>query len=150
MKRRTVAAAVTISAAFLALLPSTASAASYSNCQSGKRCLMLHFNTGWQGSHTAFTASVSNFAGYTFLSSGNGQGSSVKNNAASASLLSYPADDVNAAIFYNSGYGGACDFLYGYGDGSFNDVKQLGPTYNNNASFYFTGSGPKSNCAVWR
>ncbi|MFD5188280.1 hypothetical protein ACFWMU_08965 [Streptomyces sp. NPDC058357] len=93
---------------------------------------------------------MSNFAGYTFLGSGNGKGLAVKNNAASASLVSYPADEVNAAIFFNSGYGGACDFMYGHGDGSFTSVKQLGPTYNNNASFYFTGGGPGSNCAVWR
>ncbi|GGS87751.1 hypothetical protein [Streptomyces chromofuscus] len=150
MKRRITAAVLSVSAAFLALLPTNASAATYTNCPSGSRCLQLYYNSAWSGSHTAFTSSVSDFAGYTFLSSGNGQGQTVKNNAASASLLTYPANDVNAAIFFYSGYGGACDFLYGYGDGSYNDVKQLGPTYNENASFYFTGSGPTTNCAVWR
>ncbi|WP_461089756.1 hypothetical protein [Streptomyces incanus] len=85
---------MTVSAAFLALLPSTASAATYSNRPSGSRCLVLYCNTGRVGSKAAFTSSASNFAGYAFLSSGSGQEQALKSDAASASLLTYPTNDV--------------------------------------------------------
>jgi hypothetical protein len=152
MKRSIAAAATAAAAAFLAFLPTNASAATYKSCPSGSLCMEIYYNSYWGGSHTAFTHSVSNFADYTFLSSGAGQGQTVKNNAASASLLDYPANHSNAAIFFSSGYGGACDFFYGHGEGSFTEAWRLGPTYNENASFYFTQGGPPSgsNCATWR
>ncbi|AYC40020.1 hypothetical protein [Streptomyces griseorubiginosus] len=153
MKRRITAAVVSAAAAFVALLPTNAFAGAYSDCPSGGPCVEIYYNSYWGGSHTAFTSSVSNFASYTFLASGAGKGTSVKNNGASARLLDYPdGGSSNAAIFFNSGYGGACDFFYGHQEGSFTAAWRLGPTYNNNASFYFTKGGPPSgsNCATWR
>ncbi len=113
----------------------------------------LYYNSYWAGSHTAFTSSVSNFSGYTFLASGAGQGLSVKNNAASAAMVDYPSHPTNAAIFFNSGYGGACDWFLGHHEGSFTESFSLGPTYNENASFKFTSAtGPAAgvSCQIWR
>ncbi|GAA3376106.1 hypothetical protein GCM10020367_46500 [Streptomyces sannanensis] len=96
-------------------------------------CGIFYYNTGFQGSRTAFRwDSVPDLAGYKFLTSGAGQGLYVKNNAASF----YNSSDKLATIFYNSNYGGACDTVAAWAD-----AYQLRNTYNENASLGFGKSG---------
>ncbi|MEV6260916.1 peptidase inhibitor family I36 protein [Streptomyces sp. NPDC051784] len=135
--RARIAAALSVpltAATLLAAAPSAHAAAGAScNVSAGTGCLRLYYNTNQQGSSTYFYGSnVSNFASYTFLTSGAGKGLTVKNNAAAAS------NDANTSttIYYNSNYGGACDTLTFYAIAS-----QLHNTYNNNASFKFNTSG---------
>ncbi|MFD9769039.1 peptidase inhibitor family I36 protein [[Kitasatospora] papulosa] len=135
-RARVIAAlSVPVTAATLLVAAPSASAAAGSSCDlsAGTGCLRLYYNSNRQGSSTYFYGSnVSNFASYTFLTSGAGKGVTVKNNAASA------INDANSSttIFYNSNYSGACDTLTFYAI-----ADQLRNTYNNNASFKFDTSG---------
>lgn len=86
----------------------------------------MFYNSNRAGSSTYFDANVSDLAGYTFLTSGSGQGSAVKNGAASA-LNDSPGI---VTVYYNSGYVGACDTLAAY---AISD--KLHNTYNEDASF---------------
>jgi len=85
----------------------------------------LFYNSDVSGSFSDFYYEVEDFAGYKFLTTGNGKGQAVKNNAASAcnndSVLT-------ARIHYNSGW-----------QGSYDDIapltcRNLTNTYNENAS----------------
>ncbi|MEU0133461.1 hypothetical protein ABZ172_05395 [Streptomyces sp. NPDC006296] len=131
-RARIVAAlSVPLTAATLLVAAPTANAAAGSSCDlsSGTGCLRIFYNSNRQGSSTYFYGSnVSNFANYTFLTSGAGKGLTVKNNAAAA------INDASSSttIFFNSNYGGACDTLTYYAI-----ADQLRNTYNNNASFKF-------------
>ncbi|MFF3461334.1 peptidase inhibitor family I36 protein [Streptomyces sp. NPDC001984] len=98
-------------------------------------CIRLFYNSNRSGSSTYFNTNVSDLAGYTFLTSGSGQGQPVKNNAASALN-----DSPNiVTIYYNSGYVGACDTLSNYAI-----ADQLHYTYNEDASFRW--SYTRSDC----
>lgn len=138
--RARIAAALSVPLTAATLLvaapPASAASGTYCDLSAGTGCLRLYYNTNRQGSSTYFYGSnVSNFASYTFLTSGAGKGLSVKNNAAAA------ANDANSSttIFYNSNYGGACDTVSLY-----SNADQLHNTYNNNASFKFNYS--RSDC----
>jgi Peptidase inhibitor family I36 len=92
-------------------------------CEADEVC--LYFNSDFKGSSVDFYDWVEDFAGYKFLSAGNGKGQSVKNNAASACNF----DDVNTArIHFNSGWGGAVDDIPPL------TCRNLTNTYNENAS----------------
>ncbi|MCX5051291.1 MULTISPECIES: hypothetical protein [unclassified Streptomyces] len=107
---------------------------------SQKNCGVFFYNSGLSGSFTAFRGtSVSNLAGYTFLTSGAGKGVAVKNNAASFSNQSI---DNIATVFFNSGYSGACDTF-----APLTAADRLHNTYNENASMGFARSG--TNCYKW-
>ncbi|MEU2929519.1 hypothetical protein ABZ636_31380 [Streptomyces sp. NPDC007251] len=133
-KRHVIACtAASIGALSIAFAPQ-ASAAVGVDCTNSSRCLALSYNSNIQGSMTGFKdTAVSNFAGYTFLSSGSGQGQSVKNNAASAQFADWVSPNDWASIFYNSGYAGACDSIPAN-----TLVNRLANTYNQNASFNWT------------
>lgn len=98
------------------------------NCETHELCLF--YNSNVTRSFHDFNSPVGNFSGYTFLSSGSGRGSTVKNNAASARNKAVLC---NARIYYNSNYSGAYDSIK---DGTW---ANLSNTYNNNASFDWPG-----------
>ncbi|MFF7973631.1 hypothetical protein [Streptomyces sp. NPDC007905] len=105
-----------------------------------KNCGIFFHNSGRTGSFTAFRgSSVSNLAGYTFVTSGAGRGLPVKNNAVSFNNLS--VDNI-ATVFYNNGYSGACDTF-----APLTATDRLHNTYNENASLGFARSG--TNCYKW-
>jgi hypothetical protein len=90
-------------------------------------CMTFYYNSGYAGSYTVFRGfDHYSLNGYTFLTSGAGQGQYVKNNAASASNLA----PYNLVIYYNSNLAGACDSIP-----EFEGASRLVRTYNNNASF---------------
>ncbi|MEV6289301.1 peptidase inhibitor family I36 protein [Streptomyces sp. NPDC051896] len=126
--RRPLIAALPLVAALATVLPAAASAsASAGTSCTSTDCARFFYNSNRQGSSTYFNATnVPDFAGYTFLTSGSGQGQSVKNNAASA--LNDSPDLMT--VYYNSNYVGACDTL-----SDFAIADQLHYTYNENASF---------------
>ncbi|MET7288401.1 hypothetical protein [Streptomyces sp. NPDC005573] len=129
--RRAISISATPLAAAIALVIPTAGIASASadiSCVSAGHdgCLRLSYNSNEEGSQTYFNTNVSDLAGYTFLTSGSGKGTSVKNNAASAANFSPGI----VTIYYNSGYVGACDTL---SDWAISD--KLHYTYNEDASF---------------
>ncbi|MFE3941509.1 hypothetical protein ACFXPV_06455 [Streptomyces sp. NPDC059118] len=81
-------------------------------------------------------------AAYTFLSSGAGQGMSLKNHAASAKARIWSVDS-SVTIYYNSGYAGPCDKLYANERPT---AYQLSKTYNNNASVLFRSAKVSQGC----
>ncbi|QDY77572.1 hypothetical protein [Streptomyces qinzhouensis] len=101
---------------------------------SDANCGTFYYNSGLTGSRTTFTGfrgtdgSIWDLASYKFLSSGNGQGLSVKNNAASF----YNGSMQSATIFFNSGFEGPCDTV-----AALTNVNRLANTYNDNASLAF-------------
>ncbi|MFJ9472910.1 peptidase inhibitor family I36 protein [Streptomyces caniferus] len=127
MKRTSKFAAAALGAALLVPALATTAQASASDCQQNSFCFF--YNSNEQGSHNALRSSVSNLAGYTFTSSGNGQGKSVKNNAASA--VSNVC--MSVTVFYNSNYSGPNDLF------NYRNAGNLSNTYNNNASVKFAG-----------
>ena len=86
---------------------------------------VFYYNSNTAGSLSDFTTARSDLAGYAFLSTGNGQGTAVKNNSASARNLK----SSSARVYYNSNYGGPYDTVAG------ETSKNLVNTYNDNASF---------------
>ncbi|HEY3483106.1 MAG TPA: hypothetical protein VGL02_29875 [Streptomyces sp.] len=103
----------------------------------------LWFNSGQQGSSTAFTynggfdpndwsqtSNVPNLQPYTFMSPGAGQNQSVKNHAATASNT-YSTAAVKTNIWYNSYYAGSKyvllpgDAPYRLGNGLYNQDASL-------------------------
>ncbi|GGT57221.1 hypothetical protein ABT368_10555 [Streptomyces althioticus] len=116
------------------------------NCP--ERCLTLFYNTGYKGSRFVIsyngsgTNGIPNLAGYNFVTSGAGQGQPVKNNAASA-YATFPGVGTSWVVYYNSGYGGACDAIRAYQEIEY--AYQLVNTYNNNASARFLTYTP-SDC----
>ncbi|WP_138907512.1 hypothetical protein [Streptomyces chryseus] len=111
------------------------------HCTGDASCGTFWYNSGQNGSRTSFTGtggingSIKDLAGYKFLDSGAGQGTPVKNGAASF----YNGSGAPTTIFYNSGWNGPCDTVAAY-----TVANQLVNTYNDNASFAFGASG--SNC----
>ncbi|MFD5749481.1 peptidase inhibitor family I36 protein [Streptomyces sp. NPDC127033] len=91
--------------------------------------MCLYFNSNQQGSYRIFEGNTTDFTGYTFSSSGAGQGQAVKNNAASASNGQSSASVSTARIYFNSNYGGV------YDDVAPATSRNLVNTYNDNASF---------------
>ncbi|MEU9862260.1 peptidase inhibitor family I36 protein [Streptomyces sp. NPDC047971] len=132
--RRTLAVALPTAAVLaLGVAPAQADVGIY--CVDAQaNCGHFYYNTGLKGSRTVFTGksgqmgSISNLAGYTFLSSGAGQGQPVKNNAASF----YNASMQVATVFYSSQYNGPCDTV-----AKLTSANQLVQTYNENASLGF-------------
>ena len=92
-------------------------------CETDELC--LYFNSNHQGSLADFYYEVEDFAGFTFLSSGNGKGQPVKNNAASACNKD---NLLTARIYFNSGWAGP------YDDVQPGTCRNLSNTYNENAS----------------
>ncbi|GAB7031705.1 peptidase inhibitor family I36 protein [Streptomyces sp. NPDC021749] len=129
MKRTAKLAAAALGAALLVPTLATSAQASVSGCGQNSFCLFCNSNE--QGSHNSLRSSVSDLAGYTFTSSGNGQGKSVKNNAASASVVSNIC--MTVTVFYNSNYSGPTDAF------NYRNYGNLKNTYNNNASVKFAG-----------
>ncbi|OMI37833.1 peptidase inhibitor family I36 protein [Streptomyces sparsogenes] len=125
MKRTPKLAAAVLGAALLVPAFATTAQASPSDCEASSFCFF--YNSNQQGSHNALRSSVSDLAGYKFTSPGNGQGKSVKNNAASA--VSNVC--MTVTVFYNSNYSGPSDVF------NYRNANNLENTYNNNASVKF-------------
>jgi hypothetical protein len=89
----------------------------------GRGC--LYYNSDFNGSLSDFSTPVEDFAGYKFLSSGNGKGQGVKNNAASLCNMD---KTYTARVHYNSGWRGQYDDIPPY------TCRDLTKTYNQNAS----------------
>jgi hypothetical protein len=106
----------------------------------------LWYNSGQKGSNTAFffnggrngdtggTSDVPNLQDYPFVSSGAGEGLSVKNHAATASNT-YSTAAVKTNIWYNSNYAGSVyqllpgDAPYRLGNGLYNQDASLSWQY---------------------
>jgi len=93
-------------------------------CEVGEVC--LYFNSNCQGSFADFYGAIPDFAGYKFLSAGNGKGQGVKNNAASAKNRD---TSHTARIHFNSNYSGSYDNIAPQ-----TSCQNLQKTYNENAS----------------
>ena len=108
-KKIALAAAATALVGAVAAPAPTAQAATARNgvCESGEFC--LYYNSGNGGSLVDLAGSVADYgtgAGcVTFVSTGNGKGQCVKNNAASV----WNREGAVATVFYRSGYAGAVD-----------------------------------------
>ncbi|WP_405009897.1 peptidase inhibitor family I36 protein [Kitasatospora sp. NBC_01539] len=125
MNRTLKLAAAALGAALLVPALATSAQAAVGDCPDGKFCLF--YNSNQQGSHFTMSTSISDLAGYTFTSSGNGQGQHVKNNAASA--VSNVC--VTVRVYYNSNYSGPVDMF------NYRNAANLVNTYNENASVKF-------------
>ncbi|GAA1940464.1 peptidase inhibitor family I36 protein [Kitasatospora viridis] len=134
----------------LAAAPASATVVTGNTCPTDwsvdDACLTLFYNSDFGGayldfSHSGADSGIYNLANYTFVNNGGaGSGQSVKNNAASAQGEFY-GSGYSATIFYNSGYGGACETLMAGQNAGAVQVPRLGATYNNDASVYFYETG---------
>ncbi|MFJ8039135.1 hypothetical protein ACIRBX_01310 [Kitasatospora sp. NPDC096147] len=113
------------------------------------QCLVLYFNTGYAGSHTVIHSTtpdagegVYDLSVYTFQSSGKGQGTNLKNNAASAKARIWGIKS-SVTVYFNSGYAGPCDKFH---KTEYPVAWQLSNTYNENASVYFRNVEVNQNC----
>lgn len=123
------ALAVSVAAGLLAPLGLMSAAhASDQDGRSDSREFVFYYNSNNFGSPSDFENSKSNLAGYVFLGPGTGQGTAVKNHAASVSN-NHPTKTVN--VYFNSGYQGVFDSTAPYTN------RNLSKTYNENASFQF-------------
>lgn len=86
---------------------------------------IFYYNSGLAGSLSDFSAAKADLAGFTFVSSGSGQGQFLKKNAASVDNRRA----VDARVYFNSNYAGAYDHV------NADSSRNLVNTYNNNASF---------------
>lgn len=139
--KKSLVAVLPLVAALASIVPisTPASAAPGTSCNPGTYgCMRFFYNSNRAGSHTYFNANVSDLAPYTFLTSGNGQGQGIKNNA--ASVLNNASTFMT--IYYNSGYAGPCDTV-----DSWSVADQLNHTYNQNASFRWNYT--RSDCYVF-
>lgn len=94
-------AATLMSATLVVAAPSAEAAAQDGVCQAGEFC--LYYNSYQQGSVSDFTRSISDYGStYMFKGPGAGQGSRVKNGAASAWNRTFGS----VRVYYNSGYSG--------------------------------------------
>lgn len=133
IRRATAAVAATIlSSALLTGLAPAASAGEHDGGCDGLE-LCLYYNSGQAGAMHDFRYRISDFAPYRFLGSGNGSGLSVKNNAASARNRD---GYFTARVYFNSGYAGPAD------DVAPLTARNLGDTYNDNASFNWCHKQP--------
>ncbi|WP_263105537.1 peptidase inhibitor family I36 protein [Kitasatospora sp. DSM 101779] len=134
----------------VAASPANAAITVNTNTDCDAQCIVLYFNTGYAGSHTVIHSDtpdsgegIYNLEGYTFLSSGNGKGQGLKNNAASAKARIWGINS-SVTVYYNSGYSGPCDkFAKVEGPAAY----QLKNTYNENASVFFRNKTVNQNCA---
>ncbi|WP_203453536.1 peptidase inhibitor family I36 protein [Jiangella aurantiaca] len=133
IRRLAAAAAATILTSVLVAGASpTASAAEHDGaCQGLELC--LYYNSGQAGALHDFRYRVSDFAPYRFLGTGTGAGSPVKNNAASAANRD---GYFTARVYFNSGYAGPADDVPPL------SARNLGDTYNDNASFNWCHQQP--------
>jgi len=91
-----------MSAALVAAAPSAEAATQDGVCQSGEFC--LYYNSYQQGSVSDFAGSISDYGStYVFKGPGAGQGTRVKNEAASVWNRTFGS----VRVYYNSGYSGA-------------------------------------------
>lgn len=86
---------------------------------------VFYFNSFQGGSLSDFASNKTDLLGYDFLTSGNGSGEPVKNNAASVANLK----NQGARVYYNSGYAGISDYVNPLSERNLVDTK------NENASF---------------
>jgi hypothetical protein len=86
----------------------------------------FYYNSGCKNSLSDFASAKANLAGYTFLTSGAGQGQAVKNNTA---CVANARLDQNLRVYYNSNYEGVNDLIPA---GEFGNLTN---TYNEDASF---------------
>ncbi|MBB5788241.1 peptidase inhibitor family I36 protein [Jiangella mangrovi] len=132
--RRVLAAVVTGMLSFSLVngaAPAASSAEHDGGCQGLELCLF--YNSGQRGASHDFRYKVPDFGPYAFLGSSAGAGQSVKNHAASAwNLDGY----FTARIYFNSGYAGPAD------DVTPLTRRNLGDTYNDNASFNWCHKQP--------
>ncbi|HEY2738268.1 MAG TPA: peptidase inhibitor family I36 protein, partial [Thermoanaerobaculia bacterium] len=137
LKRIVTAVAVTFALAAPVLgIASAANAADRDGvCESGEFC--YYYNSDEAGSVSDFTTSVSDYGTtepscYDFRGPGNGQGTCIKNNAASV----WNRSSKTVRVYYNSGYAGAYQDFAAGAKGNLNSTLK-----NNNASHQFLSSG---------
>ncbi|MEV5983925.1 hypothetical protein AB0L85_02785 [Streptomyces sp. NPDC052051] len=120
-------------------------------CGTSQSGFGLYYNSSNQGSKRCIYGNVYNYDGnptacssqgcppyYYELDGKSGQGTKVKNNAASAYNYSYSV----VRVYFNSGYAGTWDAFPAYGyQGSALWYGQLNGTYNNNASQQYMSVG---------
>jgi hypothetical protein len=129
-----------VSGAFLA---QPASAASRDGvCDSGEFC--YYYNSNEQGAVSDFTGSISDYGTteptcYDFKGSGSGQGTCVKNNAASV----WNRSSETVRVYLNSGYAGSYQDFASGAEGNLNATLK-----NNNASHQFLTSTPPTGCTT--
>lgn len=91
-----------VTATLVVTAPTAQAAAQDGVCQAGEFC--LYYNSYQQGSVSDFTGSISDYGTtYVFKGPGAGQGSRVKNSAASVWNRTFGS----VRVYYNSGYSGA-------------------------------------------
>jgi peptidoglycan hydrolase-like amidase len=118
--------------AFLSQPASAATAAARDGvCSSGEFC--YYYNSDEQGSVSDFTSSVSDYGTteptcYDFKGPGNGQGTCIKNNAASV----WNRSSQTVRVYYNTGYAGSYQDFAAGAKGNLNATLK-----NNNASHQF-------------
>ncbi|MEV7358407.1 hypothetical protein [Kitasatospora sp. NPDC091276] len=128
----------TVATATLAVSPAAQAAPNNPNCL-GARAFCLWYNANQIGSVAGWDLSTG-FKGFdnlanagAFLTPGPGQGTAVKNNAASATYQ-YPGHCVgNVQVFYNENWSGPSDLIVACGNGN------LVRTKNEDASFLVNG-----------
>jgi hypothetical protein len=131
-----------LSGVFLAEPASAASAASRDGvCDSGEFC--YYYNSGELGSVSDFTGSISDYGTtepscYDFRGAGAGQGTCIKNNAASV----WNRSSSTVRVYFNTGYAGSYQDFAAGAKGNLNATLK-----NNNASHQFLASAP-TGCAT--
>lgn len=127
---------VALGGAATALAPS-ANAATARNgvCETGEFC--YYYNSNFAGSVSDFTASLGNYGAtqpscYEFKGTGAGQGTCIKNNAASV----WNRSSVPVTVYYNSNYGGPSQVIPAGAKVNLNATLK-----NNNASHLFGSNG---------
>lgn len=128
-----ISAALTVSGVLLAgAATSPASAAEHDGgCEGLELC--FYYNSDLGGANHDFRYRVPDLARYAYIAPGKGAGLGVKNNAASVNNRD---GYFTARVYFNSGYAGPAD-----------DVppltwRNLGDTYNDNASFNWCHKKP--------
>lgn len=116
--------AISLVAAISMMLPHAAMAAGQNGVEESGE-LVFFYNSGFNGSFTDFAHKKNDLACCTFITSGNGHGQTVKNNA--ALVRSWNTD--TARVYYNSDYMGIYDTIAPLTGAA------LVNTYNENASF---------------
>ena len=99
-------------------------------CDNAGWRLCLYYNSGLLGSYWGTNKSVSNLAGITFNTAGNGRGQAVKNNA--ASMMCGLLTPNKCTVYFNSGYAGNTDWMY------WGEIGNLYYTYNEDGAVKIT------------
>ncbi|MEU1290638.1 peptidase M23 [Kitasatospora sp. NPDC005856] len=128
----------TVATATLAASPAAQAAENNPNCL-GARAFCLWYNSNQSGSVAGWDLSTG-FKGFSnlanagaFLTPGAGQGTPVKNNAASATYQYWGHCTGNVQVFYYSGWSGPSDTIAACGNGNLVNTK------NEDASFLVNG-----------